>query len=148
MRDATTRVLLVITGAGNLLVGAWAGLAPRSFYDSFPGGGRAWVALDGPFNEHLVRDVGTLNLALAAVFLAAIWRPSRYLVLVAAGAELVYSLPHFLYHATHLDPYETGDKVALLVSLSVAIIVPIALLIRSSRLPDEAITRVANEPAI
>lgn len=133
----------MIVGGGNALVGLWAGLAPQSFYDSFPGGGRNWVALDGPYNQHLVRDVGVLNLALVVVFLAVVLRPTKYLVLVACGAELVYSLPHFLYHATHLDPYEGSDKVALLVSLSVAIVLPIALLIRSSRVPDEAITTVA-----
>ncbi len=62
-----TTVLLAVIAIGYAGVGAWAALAPRSFYDDFPGGGRHWVAVDGPFNEHLVRDVGTLNLALAAV---------------------------------------------------------------------------------
>ena len=143
MHDMTTKVLLAIVAAGNAVVGLWAALAPQSFYDDFPGAGRNWVSADGPFNEHLVRDVGALNLALAAVVLAALVRPSRYLVQVAAGAELVYSLPHFLYHATHLEPYEGSDKVALLVSLSVTIVVPIVLLVRSSRVPNEAITRVA-----
>ena len=143
MRDTTTRVLLVIVAAGNALVGLWAALAPQSFYDDFPGAGRNWVALDGPFNEHLVRDVGTLNLALAAVILAAIVRPSRYLVQIVAAAELVYSLPHFLYHATHLDPYGGSDKAALMISLSVSVLVPIALLVRSSRVSNEAITTVA-----
>jgi hypothetical protein len=37
----------------------------------FPGAGRSWVAPDGPFNEHLARDVGVLNLALAVVTIAA-----------------------------------------------------------------------------
>jgi hypothetical protein len=143
MRDLATRVLLVIIGVGNALVGLWAALAPQSFYDDFPGAGRHWVALDGPFNEHLVRDVGSLNLALAAVVIAALVRPGRYLVQVAAGAELVYSLPHFLYHATHLDPYAGSDKVALLVSLSVSIVAPVVLLVFSSRAADQAITKVA-----
>ena len=143
MRDTTTRVLLAIVGAGNALVGLWAAVAPQSFYDSFPGAGRSWVAVDGPFNEHLVRDVGTLNLALAVVVLAALIRPGRRLVQVASVAELVYSVPHFLYHAGHLDPFGSGDKVALLVSLSVVIIVPILLLVRSSQMHDESMTKVA-----
>ena len=37
---------------------------PAAFYDDFPGLGRMWVAPDGPYNQHLVRDVGELNLAL------------------------------------------------------------------------------------
>src|SRR5262245_177277 len=105
MRDRYTRVLLAIVAIGYVGVGAWAALAPGSFYANFPGGGHQWVSADGPFNEHLVRDVGTLNLALAAVAIAALVRPGRYLVQVIAGATLVYSAPHFLYHLFHLDPF-------------------------------------------
>lgn len=47
-----------------LSVGVWATLFPRSFYDSFPGFHRIWVGVDGPYNEHLARDVGSLYLAL------------------------------------------------------------------------------------
>jgi hypothetical protein len=97
------------------------------------------VAIDGPFNEHLVRDVGTLNLALTAVVIAALLRPGRYLVQVAAGAVLLNSLPHLLYHATHLDPYASSDKVALMGTLSVAVLAPIAVLVLSSRASDRAI---------
>ena len=140
MRDMTTRVLLIVIAAGNAAVGLWAAIAPESFFDNFPGGGRHWVAVDGPFNEHLVRDVGVLNLALGAVVLAALLRPTRYLVQVAAGAELIYSLPHFLYHAAHLDLFGSGDKVALMGSLSLTVIAPILLLVRSSRAADKAIT--------
>jgi hypothetical protein len=143
MRDMPTRVLIVIIAAGNALVGPWATLAPESFYDNFPGGGRHWVAVDGPFNEHLVRDVGSLNMALVAVAIAVLVRPSRYLIQVLAIAELVYSAPHFLYHATHLDHYGSTDKVALMVSLSVTILAPVALLVFSSRASDQAITKVA-----
>lgn len=141
MRDTTTRVLLLIVGVGNAVVGLWAALAPQSFYDDFPGAGRHWVAVDGPYNEHLVRDVGTLNLALAALVLAVLLRPERYLVMVAAAAELVYTTPHFLYHLAHLDPFESGDKVALMVSLAVTVVAPIALLYRSSRRSEAAIHR-------
>ena len=141
MRDTTTRVLLVIVGIGNAAVGLWATLAPQSFYDDFPGAGRHWVAVDGPYNEHLVRDVGVLNLALAAVVLAVLLRPDRYLVMVAAAAELVYAVPHFLYHLEHLEPFESGDKVALMVSLGVTVVVPIALLFRSRRPAGASIPR-------
>jgi hypothetical protein len=140
MRDMPTRVLLIVIAAGNALVGVWASVAPESFYDEFPGAGRHWVAVDGPFNEHLVRDVGVLNLALMAVVIAALVRPARYLLQVVAGAELIYSLPHFLYHLSHLDPYASSDKVALMGSLGVSVIAPILLLVRSSRASDRAIT--------
>lgn len=143
MRDTTTRVLLVIAGISNLAIGLWAALAPESFYDNFPGSGRHWVALDGPYNEHLVRDVGDLNLALAAVFVAALVLGTRHLVMVAGAAELIYAAPHLLYHATHLDPYRSSDKAALVISLSVAVLVPIALVVRSSRRAQGSINSLA-----
>ena len=64
------RLALGILAAAALVVGAWAQFAPASFYTSFPGG-RGWVAVDGPYNEHLIRDIGGLNLALAVMALAA-----------------------------------------------------------------------------
>jgi hypothetical protein len=133
MRDTYTRVLLAIVAIGYVGVGAWAALAPRSFYDDFPGGGHHWVSADGPFNEHLVRDVGTLNLALAAVTIAALVRPGRYLVQVVAGATLVYAAPHFLYHLLHLDLFDTSDKVLEVGSLAITVIVPVLLLIHAWR---------------
>ena len=57
------RLLLWLLALGNLGVGIQAAFTPRSFYDDFPLG-RGWVAMDGPYNQHLVRDVGSLNLAL------------------------------------------------------------------------------------
>jgi hypothetical protein len=116
------RAGLVVLTAANAVVGFWAQLFPRSFYDDFPGMGRTWVSLDGPFNEHLVRDVGGLNLALAAVAAAAILFRSALLGRVAGAAALVYGLPHLLYHATHLDSFDTGDSVALLVSLGLNVV--------------------------
>jgi hypothetical protein len=72
--ERVLRILLVFLGVPSVLIGLWAGFAPRGFYENFPGAGRSWVAPDGPFNEHLVRDVGVLNLALAVVTIAAaVW---------------------------------------------------------------------------
>ena len=101
------RIALLVVLAGSLLVGLWAQLAPRSFYDDFPGAGRVWVAVDGPFNEHLVRDVGGLNLGLAFVAGFALVTGSLLVARAAGGAALVYGTPHLLYHATHLDPFDT-----------------------------------------
>ena len=67
------------------------------------------MALDGPYNEHLVRDIGGLNLALAFVAVMALVTGSTLLARVTGGAALVFGVPHLLYHATHLDGFETGD---------------------------------------
>ena len=77
-------------------IGVWALAAPTSFYDSFPGLGRAWVSVDGPYNEHLIRDVGALNMALGALFVAAWIQLGRQVVMIAGVAALVWGVPHAL----------------------------------------------------
>ena len=133
MRDRVVRVLLVLMAVPSVLVGLWALLAPRSFFDDFPGAGRHWVSADGPYNEQLVRDVGSLNLALVVVIVAAAVVLTRTLVRTAAVATLVYAIPHFAYHAAHTDLYETSDSVATLFSLGLAVVLPIILLVVVSR---------------
>jgi len=123
--------LLAVSAA---VVGWWATLAPRSFYDDFPGASRHWVAADGPFNEHLVRDVGTLNLALAAVTAFAALRFTTTVARLVSAAWLVYSVPHLAYHLAHLDTLAaTGDKVALVATLALTVLVPGYVLARLYR---------------
>jgi len=114
------RAALVVIAAGSLFVGVWALAAPRSFYDDFPGAGRVWVAVDGPFNEHLVRDVGALNLSLAFVAAYALVTASVAVGRAAGGAALIFGVPHLAYHAANLDGFDAGDSIALLVSLTIA----------------------------
>jgi hypothetical protein len=138
MADRWRRVVRVGTAAlagSSVLVGAWALAAPRSFYDDFPGGGRAWVSVDGPFNEHLVRDVGGLNLTLAFVLAAAAVTLSRPLVLAALVGSLFFAVPHLAYHLAHLDTLDATDQVAQTVSLALAVVVPIVLVPLARRLP-------------
>ena len=130
-------VLVYLTLAG-LLVGVWATLFPRSFYDDFPGFGRVWIAVDGPMNEHLVRDVGQLNLAVALVSLVAALTMTTLLVRVAAAAWLVNAVPHFVYHLRHLDAYETVDKVGNIASLALLVALPAIVLALARRDPDPA----------
>src|SRR4051812_33792639 len=121
------RALLIYLTIAGLLVGVWAAFFPRSFYDDFPGFGRVWIAVDGPFNEHLVRDVGQFSLALALVGLAAAVSMKTTLVRVAGGAFLVNGIPHLVYHLRHLDRYTGVDKVGNVVSLCLLVVLPAAL---------------------
>jgi hypothetical protein len=134
VREWVVRVVLVVWAAVSVQLGIWAALAPRSFYDDFPGFGREWVRVDGPYNEHLVRDFGALNLALAVVTIAALITLSRPLVIAVAVAWLTWSVPHFVYHLRHLDMFSsTGDKVAnvfLLGSLPVLAVVVLVVTLR------------------
>jgi len=133
MTDRATRGALAVLGLVGLQVGVWATLAPRSFYDDFPGGGRTWVAADGPYNEHLVRDFGSLNLALTAVVLVALVTRAPAAIRAAALAWLVYSVPHFVYHARHLDVYDGSDKVLNMTALAGAVVLSAAVLVADLR---------------
>jgi hypothetical protein len=123
------RAGLLFLGLPGVVVGAWAAFAPRSFFDDFPGLGQQWVAPDGVFNEHLVRDVGELTLALALVALVAVVWPSPALVRVAAGAWLVDGVPHLVYHLRHLGPLAPDAKVSSIAALALGPLVAVALLV-------------------
>jgi hypothetical protein len=128
MREGAVRILLVVLGVPAVVVGAWAAFAPRSFYEDFPGFGQVWVRPDGPFNEHLVRDVGELNLALAFVTLAAVVWCTPLLVRLVAGAWLVEGIPHLVYHLRHLDPLASDAKVSSIAGLAIVPVVALVLL--------------------
>jgi 2-alkyl-3-oxoalkanoate reductase len=127
---------LAYLGLTGLLVGVWAQFAPRSFYDTFPGLGFAWVSLDGPFNEHLVRDVGGLNLALAILAVVALWRPRGFAVTFGLAA-FTYQLPHFVYHLLHLGALPTTlERMLQTLMLTLSTLVPMGLLLEGIRRRD------------
>lgn len=122
MTNKATTACLALLGLVGLQVGTWATFWPRGFYDDFPGGGRSWVAVDGPYNEHLVRDFGALNLALTAAVAVALITRAPAAVRAAALAWLVYSVPHLVYHVRHIDIYDTADQVFNLAALGGAVV--------------------------
>jgi hypothetical protein len=127
------RILLALTAWPFALVGIWATLLPRSFYDTFPGLGRHWIDVDGPYNEHLVRDVGHLELAVAFVLVAAIVLGTRRLLQIGAIAALISGLPHVTYHALNRDGYDTLDQVASISGLALGVIFPFVVLFLTMR---------------
>jgi hypothetical protein len=140
-RSARRRLLvragLLYLLLASLLVGVWAQFAPGAFWEGFPGFGYAWVSVDGPYNEHLVRDVGGLQLAVAVVLIFALRQPTTTLVLVAALSSLAWQAPHAVYHLSHVGLLPTpADRVAqsavLLISLAVAVILFVAALRRDA----------------
>ena len=131
MRDRWLRIGLLYEAANFALVGFWAALAPRSFYVDFPGAGRHWISVDGPYNEHLVRDVGELNLALLVVLVAALIAMSTPLVRAALVAVIVNGVLHVVYHARHLDMFSSRDGVALIGSLVLAPTLAVVLLVQT-----------------
>jgi hypothetical protein len=110
------------------LVGIWATLAPRGFYDDFPGAGHHWVSAVGAYDEHLVRDVGALYLgSLVLLAFAFVWLDRR-LVQAALVSYAVAALPHLIYHLTTLDNFSTGDGVAEIAGLALNVALPLGLL--------------------
>ena len=128
-RGRWLRVGLAFEAVAFALVGFWAAFAPRSFYTDFPGGGRRWIAVDGPFNEHLVRDVGELSLGLLVVLMAALVTMSMPLVRASLLAVIVNGGLHAAYHARHLDVLSSADGAAVIGSLVLGPIVALVLLL-------------------
>jgi hypothetical protein len=140
------RIGLAVLAVPALIIGVWAAFAPRSFYDDFPGLGRMWVAPDGPYNEHLVRDVGELNLALAVVTVIALVALTPILVRAVLAGWIVYSVPHLVYHLRHLDPFATDDQVSIIASLALVPVLAVVLLVIEGRAPKHS-TAEASAPA-
>lgn len=55
----------------------------------------------------------------------------RRLVQVALGANLVFTLPHFLFHTTHLANYPTGTAIGQTIALAFGVLIPATLLVLS-----------------
>lgn len=129
MNTTTHTAATGVLTASALYVGSWASVAPRSFYDDFPGFNRMWVGGDGPYNEHLVRDVGNLYLALAmAGVLALLWRDPLVTLLLGA-AWTVFSVPHLAYHGHHLGEMDAIDAVGNVVALGGTLLLALLLLV-------------------
>lgn len=125
---------LALIAVFNLPVGLQAALFPRSFFDNFPAG-RGWIAAtDGAYDEHLVRDVGVLYLALVIV---TAWTAfTRTAERAVAVAWFLQGVAHLGFHANHLDGLSRADSIGLVTSLAA---VPV-LAVVAWRLPSLQVT--------
>jgi hypothetical protein len=137
--------ILAATGVPQALIGLWALLAPHDFYRDFgPGGG--WVSALGPYDEHLVRDVGGLFLGLGTLLVIAAIRSGRELTLTAVAVWLLFALPHTVYHLLNLDPLETADAIANAAGLVWTVVGPLLALALAIR-PRASGSRLQASPA-
>ncbi|HMC07666.1 MAG TPA: hypothetical protein VKG89_09785 [Solirubrobacterales bacterium] len=128
------RAGLLVLALPSVVLGVWITIAPRSFYDDFPGGGRHWVSALPPYNEHLLRDFGSANLTIAIVLIgAAIVLESRF-VQVTLLAYIVGTLAHLGYHLTTTGHYSSGDNIASLGGFAVELLLAVALLVLTRQL--------------
>lgn len=124
--------MLAITVLIGLYVGLWAQVSPSEFYTSFPGFGLHWIDVDGPYNEHLVRDVGSFYLGLAAASIVAIVHRSALPGRVAGVAWAVFGVLHYGYHLLHLEGTAV-DIIGNIVSLGISAAAGIVLALPSRR---------------
>lgn len=130
------KLLLAWFASYNLASGLWQYLAPRSFYDGFPGFGRRWVSVDGPYNEHLLRDFAQGNLAFGVVALVALLTGGVWLARATGLAAVVANLPHQAYHQTHLHLLPTtSDQVLQTITLSFVSVTAVVLAVLAFLLP-------------
>lgn len=116
-----------------VVVGLVATLAPRAFYDYVP-----WVDLIPPYSEHLMRDYGAMNLSLALVFGVAAITMELRMVRIVLGAYLLFAIPHLIFHLTHLEHFTMEAAVWQTIVLTVAVLLPVGLLILTAWRPRRA----------
>ncbi|MCR6489354.1 hypothetical protein M8542_41715 [Amycolatopsis sp. OK19-0408] len=133
MQRTITRVLLVVSGLAEVVVGTWPLVSPTGFYQDFPGFRTGWVAMDGPFNEHLLRDFGGLNLTLAALLVGAAVIGTTAVARLAGVAGLLFGVPHFLYHLGHVAHFERIDQVLIIATTGLGVLVPLVVLLIPGR---------------
>ncbi len=106
--------------------------------------------MDGPYNEHPLRDFGGANLALGLVGLAIAARPAAATVRGFAQAVLVAQAAHVAYHAAHLGLLPTAtDRVLQMLSLGVVVILPAVLALLAGGVEDaKPKAGERSEPAI
>jgi hypothetical protein len=123
---AVFAMLLAVSAAS---IGAWAEFWPHGFFRSFPISGHAWASGLGPYNEHFVRDFGSLYLALAMCTLLAIRAGSSEAYRSVGAAWSTFALLHLLFHLHHLAVFSAMDVIGNLLALGGQLVLGLGLLV-------------------
>jgi hypothetical protein len=143
MNTILRRILLGLLAILAIFVGLWAAAFPQSFYSSFPGLGLHWVSSDGPFNEHLIRDVGALYLGFAAAAVAAMFSRSAVAGRVVGVGWSLFGLLHISYHIGHPEG-SAFDQVGTVISLGLDLAVGLLLLLPGRKVDAAGTAEVAR----
>jgi hypothetical protein len=138
MNTPLRRIVLAVTMLIGLFVGGWAEILPRAFYDGFPGFGLHWIDIEGAYDEHLIRDLGAMYLALAALSIAGIAARTALPGRLAGLGWTVFNLLHVGYHLLH--PEGSAFDVAAVIATLVLALVLGALLLPRSRRDDRSVS--------
>ena len=115
---------LVVLAFVALSVGLPAAFAPETFYEDYPFF-TAWINLLPPYNEHLITDVGGLYTGFGVMFVWALIRPSRQLILPLCVGWFVVQILHFAFHISHLEGFTTTETASQTIGLLVITLVPL-----------------------
>ena len=78
--------------------------------------------MDGPYNEHLIRDAGGAYLMITALAIVGLARKQNASPLAVGLATMFFNLPHFAYHRTHLGMFKKLDRVLNVLVLGAAVL--------------------------
>jgi uncharacterized protein YbjT (DUF2867 family) len=136
-----TRAFVIALASMTATLGMWAGFAPESFFERgpLPFLDTGWVAKLPPYNEHLVRDYGFMNLGMTVVLAVAAIKPTPTLVRSASAGFLVFGAAHVVFHSVHLQHFSLGEAIAMMASnVSLTVLLPAAVFLMASRLEHAA----------
>ena len=122
------RAGLAFLAVAQFAVGAWALAFPRSFFDI------PWVGMRMSYNAHLMMDYGAMSLATSVALGVSVFIVRRSMARTALAVYLVFAAPHLLIHIRLLHHLAPGERVPLLIALTAAVVIPLALLPLTNRL--------------
>jgi hypothetical protein len=126
------RLGLLFLGLPQLAIGVYALFFSKDFFRDFPFG-RSWAEV-GPYNEHLVTDVGALFCAMGVIALFGAVRVDRRLAQAVALGWIVFTVPHLIFHWSHRSGLETADVVAQTAVFVTHLLIALYVLSASRRL--------------
>lgn len=97
MQTTFGRVAAGIDAISFLVFGAWALVAPTSFFDQLA----AWP----PYNRHFIHDIGVFQLGIGVALAAGLSRMRGALAALAGGAVAA-----FLHVVSHIVDYDDGGR--------------------------------------
>lgn len=128
-------IVLWLIAIPNVITGLWAIVAPRHWFDTFPGWVPHLVAAHPPFNEHLATDAGAGLLTVGVLAAAAAVLRRRDAVVVAGVGVLTFTGPHALYHVLNpSDLLSASEDASGTVPLVITALAAVAVVVAGIRM--------------
>ena len=118
-RRRLIRMLLAAMATQHVVTGLTMTLGPLWFYENVLG-----VAELGPYNEHLLVDLGAMNLGLGLLATWAAVTMSLDLVRASCCCIAVVALAHLMFHAAHLHGLSGLEAAVELTALAAIAVLP------------------------